>query len=187
MKVNILEMLLGQVPEAIYFALFMIFTKRLKEKRVLFTILMVMEYLLLIRAIPYNLYSRIGYFITTFLTLKILYKEKCQITDVFILAIASLVLIIMDIPLYFIITKITNNFITYVLIDRTIVFILLLLVKNKLPKIQNIYKKLWNRDDKIKKKMKSTTFRSLNVVIFNITFVVLNIALMYCIYKNSIM
>lgn len=181
MEVNILEMLLGQVSEAIYFALFMIFTKRLKEKRVLFTILMIIEYLLLIRAIPYNLYSRIGYFITTFLTLKILYKEKSQITDVFILAIASLVLIIMDIPLYFIITKITNNFITYVLIDRTIVFILLLSVKNRLPKIQNIYKKLWNRDDKIKKKMKSTTFRSLNVVIFNITFVVLNIALMYCI------
>ena len=29
------QLLLGQIPEAIYFALFMIFTKQLKEKRII--------------------------------------------------------------------------------------------------------------------------------------------------------
>ena len=50
-----LELLLGQIPEAIYFALFMIFTKELKTKRILYTILMVIEYVLLKFFIEYNI------------------------------------------------------------------------------------------------------------------------------------
>ena len=74
-----LELIIGQIPEAIYFALFMIYAKGLKEKRILFTVLMVAEYLLLIYSFPYNWYFHIGYIVTTFFTLKVLYKEKAQI------------------------------------------------------------------------------------------------------------
>ena len=42
-----LELLIGQIPEAIFFALFMIYAKGLKEKRILFIVLMIVEYLLL--------------------------------------------------------------------------------------------------------------------------------------------
>lgn len=38
-----LELFLGQIPEAIYFALFMIYAKNLKTKRLLYTILMILE------------------------------------------------------------------------------------------------------------------------------------------------
>ena len=38
-EVNMLEIFLGQIPEAIFFELFMIFVKDLKEKRILFTTL----------------------------------------------------------------------------------------------------------------------------------------------------
>ena len=181
-----LEMVLGQIPEALYFSLFMIFTKQLKEKRIAFVLLMILEYILLLQAIPYSLYSYIGYFITTYLTLKVLYKEKSQITDVFILAIASLLLILIDIPIYFIISAITTNYIIFVIFEKLAMFLVLILLKNKLPKLQTIYKKLWNRNDSRKKKIKSTTFRSLNIVLFNISFYILNIALLYCIYRNSI-
>lgn len=40
---NIFEILLGQIPEAIYFAVFMIFAKRLTEKRLLYVTLMIVE------------------------------------------------------------------------------------------------------------------------------------------------
>ena len=50
-----LELLLGQIPEAIYFALFMIFTKELKSKRILYIVLMVTEYLLLKHLIVYKI------------------------------------------------------------------------------------------------------------------------------------
>ena len=42
---NILEILLGQVPEVIFFALFMILAKNIKKKRLLFTGLMCLEYI----------------------------------------------------------------------------------------------------------------------------------------------
>ena len=93
---NLAELFLGQIPEAVYFALFLIFTKNLKEKRVLFTILMIGEYLLLKSFIHFDIWFQIGYTVMTFLTLKVLYKDKAQITDVFTFGIASIVLIIIS-------------------------------------------------------------------------------------------
>lgn len=180
-----LEILIGQIPEAIYFSLFMIFTKNLKSKRILFTALMVIEYLLCLNSMPYDMVSHVLFFIMSYLTLKILYKEKSQITDIFTLGIASIVLIIINLILYFSIYNVINNYIVYVTIDRIFLFIFVFLLKNKLNFIQNIYKKYWNRNDKIKKKMKSTTFRCLNLVFFNLMFYIINIAMLYCIYVNS--
>lgn len=180
-----LEILIGQIPEAIYFSLFMIFAKNLKSKRILFTLLMVIEYLLCLNSMPYDMVSHVLFFIMSYLTLKILYKEKSQIIDIFTLGIASIVLIIINLILYFSIYNIINNYIVYVTIDRIFLFIFVFLLKNKLNFIQNIYKKYWNRNDKIKKKMKSTTFRCLNLVFFNLMFYIINIAMLYCIYVNS--
>lgn len=186
MEINVLEMLLGQIPEAIYFSLFMIFTKQLKEKRILFIVLVIAEYLLIKQFIKYNIWFQILFTFMEFVILKVLYKEKSQITDIFTVTLAIVLMIIVDIPSYFIIHSITDNFIIYVLIARIILFGTIIIFKNKLPNIQAIYKKLWNRNDSKKKKMKTTTFRSLNVVIFNITFYILNAAMVYSIYINSL-
>lgn len=180
-----LEILIGQIPEAIYFSLFMIFAKNLKSKKISFSVLMVIEYLLCLNFMPYDMVSHVLFFIMSYLTLKILYKEKSQITDIFTLGIASIVLIIINLILYFSIYNVINNYIVYVTIDRMFLFIFVFLLKNKLNFIQNIYKKYWNRNDKIKKKMKSTTFRCLNLVFFNLMFYIINIAMLYCIYANS--
>lgn len=185
MNSEILTILLGQIPEAIYFALFIIFTKDLKEKRFLFIAFMIIEYLLLKICFPFDIKFQISYVIMTFILLKILYKEKAQITDIFSFAISSLILIIINAILYFTVFQILNNYIIYVIIDRIVMFTVLILFKNKISKIQTIYKKFWNRNDKVKKHIKSTTFRCLNLVIFNFMFYIINIAMLYCIYINS--
>ena len=99
-----LQLLLGQIPEAIFFALFMIYAKSLKDKRVLFTILMVVEYLLTKYSFQYSWLFHITYMICVFLTLKMLYKEKSQVTDVFILLIGYMILgissILFSIPMF---------------------------------------------------------------------------------------
>lgn len=154
-----LELFLGQIPEAIYFALFMIFTKRLKEKRILFIILMILEYILLTRIIYYNLYFQILYTLISYIILKILYKEKVQITDVFTFMISSIIMIIINVPLYFIIWKTINNFIVYAILAKIILFLLLIIFRNELYNVQKLYKKMWNRNDKIKKKIKTTTLK----------------------------
>ena len=177
-----LELLLGQIPEAIYFALFMIFTKELKSKRILYIVLMIAEYLLLKHFIEFSIWFQIAYTIIQFIILKILYKEKAQITDIFTFTIASIILILSCGILYFIVWKTINNYIVYVVLNRIFLMLFLVLFHNKLRKIQDLYKLLWNRNDKKKTKMKSTTFRALNVVMFNVIFYIINLGMIFTLF-----
>lgn len=173
-----LELVIGQIPEAIYFSLFMIYAKKIKEKRIIYVILMTFEYILLAQCIKYNVWLQILYTFISFLILKILYKQKAQVTDIFTFTIASIFLIISSTVMYYIVYFTFHNMVGYVILNRIVIFMLLFIFKNKLNKIQLLYKKMWNRNDNIKKKMKSTTFRALNIVIFNIIFYVINIGML---------
>ena len=79
------QLLLGQIPEAMYFALFMILVKNIKEKRILFTILMILEYVFLKCFLVYNIWFQAMYFILSFIIMKMLYRDKTQVTDIFTL------------------------------------------------------------------------------------------------------
>ncbi len=178
------QLLLGQIPEAIYFALFMIFTKQLKERRILFASIIIIEYVLLFNVFKESYISHIIFFISMYCLLKIFYKEKCQIIDIFALGIASIILMVTSAILYLIVWKTVNVFMVYVILHRIVLFLILILFKDKLPKIQNLYKKLWNRNDGVPKKMKSTTFRSLNLVVFNLMFYIINLGILYMLFTR---
>ena len=180
-----LEILVGQIPEAIYFALFMIFVKTLREKRILFIALTILEYILLLHSFPYSVWSHIGFFVITYIILKLLYKEKSQITDIFTLGIASILMIAINCPLYFIVWLFTDEYMVYVVLTRLVLFILLFMFRHKLNYIQKIYKHLWNRNDKLNRIMKSTTFRSANLVVFNIMFYLINFGMLYALFLGG--
>ena len=173
---NLYELLLGQIPEALYFTLFLIFTKQLKEKRILFAMLMVLEYILLLYILPYNIWSHILFFLINNILLKLLYKEECQITDVFTLSFASVILMVVSIVISL---MFKHNIIMTIIISRICLFGLVSSLNYKLSKIQKLYKKLWNRNDKVKKKIKSTTFRAINLVMFNTMFYIINFCMLY--------
>lgn len=179
-----LELIVGQIPEAIFFSLFMIYAKGLKEKRILFTILMVVEYIILTKFLIYNSWFQIIYTFMVFIILKLLYKEKAQITDIFTFTIASIVVILICAILYFIVWFTINNYLIYAILTRIFMFAFIFLFKNKLNKIQNLYKKLWNKNDR-RKGIKTTTFRSLNIVIFNIMFYIINIGMIFMIIQKG--
>ena len=88
-----LEILLGQVPEAIYFALFMILVRQLKTNRVWFIGLMILEYVILWNFIPYTIWTYVLYFILTYCIMKLFYNDT-NITSIFTLGIASLLLVL---------------------------------------------------------------------------------------------
>ena len=90
----VFTLLLENILEAIYFSLFLIIGKGLKEKRLLFIIIMIFEYLILKCIIKYNVWFQIIYTFMSFVNLKVLYKDKAQITDIFLFAIASIILIL---------------------------------------------------------------------------------------------
>ena len=176
---NVLQLLLGQIPEAIYFALFMIFTKRLDKKQILFTILMIIEYILLFNFTPVTIWSHISYFIITYMILRLLYHEKSQITDIFTLGIASILMIIISMISYIIVAVTIKDIIVCNILAKIMLFIILYFSRNKLYKMQNMYKKFWNRNDKIPKPMKSITFRCINLVLFNIMFFIINNSILF--------
>lgn len=173
---NLAELFLGQIPEAVYFGLFLILTKNIKEKRLLFLLLMIVEYVLLTRCIFFNTWFQVAYTIMTFLTLKVLYKDKAQITDIFTFGIASIVLIILS-AISFSLFGPDMKLVT--LYSRLLLVLFLVITHKRLHNIQKMYNLLWNRNDLVKKKVKSTTFRSLNVVIFNVMFYVINLGMIY--------
>ena len=156
----------------------MILVKGLKEKRFIFTISMVIEYLLVLNVLPYSIWSYVLYFVLSFLLLKILYKDKSNVTDIFTIGIASVIIIIVSIFSYFIVSLFSTNVIIGNLCQKAILFFIILVYKSYLPKINNIYKKLWNRS-KHSYKIKSTTFRVLNLIVFNFSFVVINLGIMF--------
>jgi ribose/xylose/arabinose/galactoside ABC-type transport system permease subunit len=90
-------------------------------------------------------------------------------TDVFILLIAYILLGATS-AICFVICR--GNPVIASIINRVIIFGLLFSFRNKLYKIQVLYKKFWNRNNK-PKIIKSATFRSLNIVIFNVIFILL--------------
>ena len=144
-----LEIILGQIPEAIYFALFMIFAKELKTKRTLFVLFMVFEYLALKYFIKFDVLFQLLYTIMTFSNLKVLYKDKAIITDIFVFMGASLLLIFASIlsyvPTNILIKDIYVAFYVALTINRIIMFGSLVLLKNRLPKLYKNYRFFWNR------------------------------------------
>lgn len=179
---NILEILIGQVPEAIYFAVFMILTKSLKEHRCKFIVLMIIEYLTLKALLPFNVWFQAAYTAMTYLALKVIYRDKAQVTDVFTFGIASIILILSSMIAFL---TFRPDMITVAITNRILIFAILYFFRNKLPEIQKAYNKLWNRNDAVNKKIKSTTFRALNVVIFNILFYLINLGMACAIWYNS--
>lgn len=179
------EILVELLPEAIFFALFLIFAKGIREKRLLFISLTCIDYLLLFTAFPYSIYSKVGFFIVTYIILKVLYREKSQITDIFLLAIASFVLILScaAFSTLFIFNILKYEYCT--IANRIFLFIILFVFGYKLNYLQKIYKKYWNRNDKEEKKMKSLTFRNINIISFNIMFFIINIGLLFAAYYNK--
>ena len=181
---DILKVLLGQLPEAIYFAIFMMSAKKLVNKRLLLIILMSAEYILLINALHFSVWAHTLYFIMSYIILKMLYKEKSQITDIFTLGIASLSLMLVSSICYIIISTTVKDMILCNIIAKGILFLVLFIFRNKLYNIQKLYKKLWNRNNK-PKRIKSATFRCVNIVIFNFMFYLLNSVMIYSLFWNG--
>lgn len=173
-----LELLLGQIPEAIYFSLFMIYAKNLKEKRIIFTVFMIAEYILLTRFLVYNIWFQIIYTFMVFIILKMLYKEKAQITDIFLFTFSTIILGVFSVPLLFLNIIIKNIYISCV-ISKILLFISFIFYKDKLNKYYIKVCKLWNRNDEEKRKIKSLTLRNICMVTFNVIFVLVNIVLLF--------
>lgn len=175
---EIMRFISAKFVEPIYFALFLIIGKDLKNKRLLLTCIMIFEYYMLTYIFPFNVWFQFIYTFIVFVDLKFLYKEKAQITDIFLFAASSIILIILSAIIFLMHLYIFKNYYIAIIINRIILFSFLYLSKNK---IRNIYKKFysyWNRHNN-PKALKSITLRNISVISFNLMFWIINLGMIY--------
>lgn len=175
---ELFRLISAKLLEPIYFSLFLIIGKDLKNKRILLTCIMIFEYIMLKQFIHFNVAFQFIYTFMSFVNLKVLYREKAQITDIFLFAAASIVLIVLSIFTYMTSKMTYDNYFISLVLNRILLFLFLYLSRNK---IRELYKKFyshWNRHDN-PKAIKSLTLRNISIIIFNLMFWVINLCMIY--------
>ena len=134
---------------------------------------MVAEYLLLTSFIYYNVMFQLLYIFLSYVILKVLYGEKAQITDIFLMGVASIVLILVSMIAYLSIYFTVRIYFVALILNRVLLFAFLFKFKNKINDLYKSFYKLWNRHDN-PKQIKSLTIRNFSVVAFNFMLVFTN-------------
>lgn len=165
----LVSIVLGLLPEVLYFSLFLIYTKNIKEKKLKLFMLLAIGYILLIMICRYQLLLYIIYIIYSYIILKLLYKS--QIIDFFICSIG---LTYMTIVSYLLFLIIGSNYIVYYIIARITLFSIFAFRKY-FNKLYLRYRKMWNRNDK--EKFKSLTIRNMSLLFVNTMILIMNIVM----------
>ena len=172
----LISVFLGLLPEVLYFTLFLSFTKNLKEKRIKLFLLIALSYTLCIFISQYKILFYIIFMFMCYISLKILYKSKTQIIDVFIISVSSIYLTFATFIASLFIKEDLSNYILCYILSRILIFIIFIF-KNKFNILYNKYKSLWNRNDAEKRPIKSITLRNISLILLNSFIFLLNIAI----------
>ena len=126
----IISILLGMLPEVLYFTLFLVYTKNIKEKKVKLFFLIALAYVLCIMISQYKVLYYILLIFLIYLFVKFLYKEKTQIIDVFVISLSEMYLAFTS---YFCFLFVKEDFSNYYIlcVIQKIILNLLLITKGK--------------------------------------------------------
>ena len=157
----------------------------------MFITIMIIEYLILKYFIKFNICFQVAYIFMTFLTLKILYKDKAQITDIFLFMCASLLLILISVISYIPLIIIFKNNVVYfyyliaLIINRTMLAVIFYFIKDNINKFYKKFYSHWNKPQQLNNtKIKSLTLRNISIIIFNLMFYIINIGMLFALTVN---
>lgn len=182
--IYLISVFLGLIPEVLYFSLALIYTKNIKKKRIKLFLLIAIAYTLCIMIIKYELLFYVLFIFILYFILKILYKDETQIIDIFVITYFSFYLTLLSFLIY-IYYGISNNINTYYLlyfINRILLFVIFIF-RHKFNKLYINYKKYWNRNDNIKRPIKSITLRNVSLISLNSIIFIINIICLYIVTK----
>ena len=170
----VISILLGLIPEVLFITLFLSFTKNLKEKRLLLFITISISYIISMLIQQYKIIFYVLFIFLLYLSLKIIYGKKTQIIDLFVASIPFMWISILSYICFVFFKEDLSNYYMLYIIDRIVLFIPFIFKKH-FNKLYLQYYKLWNRNDKEKRPIKSITLRNLSLVIVNIVIFLMNI------------
>ena len=166
------NVIFGLLPEVIYFTLFLIYTKNYKNNKIKLFLLLFIAYISLKYLLPANIYFQILFTLYVPIVLKILYKDKFHISDMFVFVYASIILILITVVTYPI-ALVLNNYIIAYIINRILMFLFIIIFKNKLNKVYKWIIPQWNRNYENPNKIKAITIRQVCVISLNVMIYVL--------------
>lgn len=168
----VISIFLGLLPEVLYFTLFLVYTKNLKEKRLKLFLLLAIGYIALIMMCRFQFLFYITYIIYSYLVLKLLYKS--HIIDLFV---CSLGLMYMTLVAFIGFKILGKNYVAYYIVARIVLY-LPFIFRKKFGLIYKNYRKLWNRNDDAK--IKSLTIRNMSLIGLNIFILLINLCAILC-------
>lgn len=170
----LVSILFGLIPEVLYFTLFITYTKNIKEKRIKLFLLISIAYFLCMICQRFIIIYYVMLMTLIYFSMKILYKNKTQIIDIFVIGISYFWLAILSFVLMKFVNKDFSNYYIVLLIQKILLFIPFIF-KNKFNILYKKYCRLWNRNDKEKRPIKSITLRNLSLILLNSIIFFLNI------------
>lgn len=170
----LISILFGLIPEVLYFTLFITYTKNIKEKRIKLFLLISIAYFLCMLIIQYEIIYYILFIVCVYAILKILYKDKTQIIDIFVFSLSTIYLTLLSYLGFIFFNDDLSNYYTLYIIARILLFVPFIF-KSKFNTLYKRYCKLWNRNDKEKRPIKSITLRNISLIIVNIVIFFMNI------------
>lgn len=178
----VIGVVLGLIPEVLYFTLFLSKIKNLTGKRVKLFLLTSIAYLLCIMIQQYKILYYILFIVSVYVILKLLYKKKTQIIDIFIISILAIYLTITSYICFKFVTEDFSNYFLYLFIHRIILFFPLIFGKG-FNKLYKKYYSLWNRNYNRKQPVKSITLRNISLILLNLFIFILNLIILYLLTK----
>lgn len=174
----IVKIIIGPIMDIIYFSLFIIISKKITEKRFLLAICIAVIYIICVMISKYNAFYYLMFYFLCFGVLKLLYKEKAQLADIFLVLFISLYLSLLSFIVFYFVKEDYSNYYQMAVINKILLF-LPLLVKDKICLGYEKYCKLWNRNDKEKRFIKSITLRNISLIVLNCFLFISNLIFIY--------
>ena len=172
----LLTVFIGMLPEILYFTKFIEYSKNLKEHKIKFFILMTIVYVLCILLSQYKILYYVAFIFLSYLAMKVIYKNKVQIIDIFVFSVAFAYVALNGFICSLFFKNDLSNYYIITIINRFTLFIPFIF-KKYFNKLYEKYKALWNRNDKIKRPVKSITLRNISLISLNIFIFLLNVAI----------
>ena len=180
MKEIVINIMLGILPEVLFFTLFLIYTRDLKTKKKFLFLGIFVSYILCITIRQYVIIYYLIFILSIWLIEKVIYHKDTDIVDIFVFTVATVYLSFIGFICSRFISKDMHNYYFILILNRIALFIPFVF-KEQFHNLYLKYKKFWNRNDAEKRKLKSISLRnisliSLNIFIFSINIFLINIS-----------
>lgn len=169
-----LNILLGALPECLFYTFFITYVKGIKRKRIaLFTGIFI-SYCIFVYGISYTIAAYVCFTLSMYVLLRVLYGKKAQIIDIFLVFLGVIYLMGTSYFSYAIFSNHEEYYMFAYIVNRLLLFALFLFRK-QIRKAYLLYVSLWNRGDSENRVIKSLTLRILSLCIINVSIFIMYI------------